>query len=975
MKVATTQPFQLIYAILNHEYLGYLLETFVVQLNSRGELTLLNQNISSKNVAEFASRLDETDLELVRLIDGLQQDAVLKKFNTKKLPPATFFSKVYDPVKGDPLLQEAIRSFVEQSKAHILSKLANKPIFIMGQDGNPTWRKVEWKSEQVSVRFHFARNPDNTHYYPTLRYQGERLEWQYKNAFVLCEEPAWLVVEDSLYHFAKNVDGKKLRPFLNKKFIIVPRNIEEQYYQKFVLPLVASFDVAAKGFTIQQEQYPAQAVLILSEQKSAGTTASLFADSGSVTDEASEQMLLELFFRYGEHTFRFDNFANDYNVFMQKTEDSYLFQKVKRQITFEKKTIKLLQEWGLPIRGGRVGLPKAAAFEWVQANLVKLQEAEILVNQNHKDTKRYFLGQSTLSLSIVEGNDWFDIQADVQFGEYKIPFVQLRKYIVANKKEFTLPDGQIAVIPDSWFTTYSELFALSQPHEGEGTLSKQHMMLVQQLSEDNLVKAVLSRRLEQLRDFRQVADYTPPEGFVGVLRPYQKAGYDWLRFLNEYRFGGCLADDMGLGKTIQTLALLQSEKEKGVRQPSLLIMPTSLLYNWMLEAEKFTPQLRVFSYTGTYREKNTALFDQYDLILTSYGIARIDVELLKTYRFHYVILDESQAIKNPGSIVAQAVTQLQSAHRLILTGTPLENSTLDLWSQMNFINPGLLGDLTFFKKNFLWPIEKKNDPTKIQRLFGLIKPFILRRLKSQVADDLPEKVESIDYCLMTDAQEQQYEEAKSYYRNMILEQIDTQGIGKTQFLVLQGLTKLRQLANHPRLLDPESAVDSGKFEDILHRVETALGEGHKILLFSQFVKYLSLFRAYFDERQLPYAYLDGSTTDRQKQVARFQDDTSVKLFLISLKAGGVGLNLTAADYVFILDPWWNPAVEAQAIDRAHRIGQDKTVFTYKFITKNTVEEKIMALQQRKKQLASELISNEEGFVKSLTREDVLLLLE
>jgi SNF2 family DNA or RNA helicase len=228
---------------------------------------------------------------------------------------------------------------------------------------------------------------------------------------------------------------------------------------------------------------------------------------------------------------------------------------------------------------------------------------------------------------------------------------------------------------------------------------------------------------------------------------------------------------------------------------------------------------------------------------------------------------------------------------------------------------------------------------------------------------------------MTEAQEQQYEEAKSYYRNMILEQIDTQGIGKTQFLVLQGLTKLRQLANHPRLLDPESEVDSGKFEDILHRIETALGEGHKILLFSQFVKYLSLFRAYFDQRQLPYAYLDGSTTDRQKQVARFQDDASVKLFLISLKAGGVGLNLTAADYVFILDPWWNPAVEAQAIDRAHRIGQDKTVFTYKFITKNTVEEKIMALQQRKKQLASELISNEDGFVKSLTRDDVLLLLE
>jgi SNF2 family DNA or RNA helicase len=432
---------------------------------------------------------------------------------------------------------------------------------------------------------------------------------------------------------------------------------------------------------------------------------------------------------------------------------------------------------------------------------------------------------------------------------------------------------------------------------------------------------------------------------------------------------------MGLGKTVQTLALLQSEKEAGVAAPTLLVMPTSLLYNWDLEARRFTPDLKIFMYTGTYRDKNTEQFTDYDLILTSYGIVRLDVDLLKRFRFNYIILDESQAIKNPSSAITKAVMKLNSAHRLILTGTPLENSTLDLWSQMTFINPGLLGGQSFFRREYLVPIEKKNDEDKIQRLYHHTKPFILRRHKSQVATDLPEKVESIQYCEMSEDQEKEYEEAKSYFRNLILERFEQDGMSRSQMVVLQGLTKLRQLANHPRMVEPDYESDSGKFKDVIHKLETAIGENHKILIFSQFVKHLDLFRQYLDHKKIRYAYLDGSTKDRQKEVESFQNDPTLKLFLISLKAGGVGLNLTAADYVFILDPWWNPAIEAQAIDRAHRIGQHRTVFTYKFITKNTVEEKILALQQSKRQLANNLISNEEGFLKSLSRENVLALLD
>jgi SNF2 family DNA or RNA helicase len=404
-------------------------------------------------------------------------------------------------------------------------------------------------------------------------------------------------------------------------------------------------------------------------------------------------------------------------------------------------------------------------------------------------------------------------------------------------------------------------------------------------------------------------------------------------------------------------------------------MPTSLLYNWEVEAKKFTPSLKIFNYTGTNREKNVEQFQGYDLVLTSYGTTRIDIDHLKNYYFNYIILDESQAIKNPDSNIAKAVRELKCKNRLILSGTPIENSTLDLWSQMAFVNPGLLGTQGFFKNEFLNPIEKKQDEVKTKRLYSIIKPFILRRHKSQVATELPEKIENVTYCKMTPAQEQEYEKVKSNYRNLILESIEEKGMNSSQLLLLQGLTKLRQIANHPKMVDGEYGGDSGKLEDVIHMLQNALGNNHKILIFSQFVKHLSIFRDYLDNQKMNYAYLDGTTKDRQGQVDLFQNNEDVKIFLISLKAGGVGLNLTAADFVFILDPWWNPAIEAQAVDRAYRIGQKNTVFTYKFITTNTVEEKILNLQKNKQKLASDLITTEESFVKNLSRDDIQSIFE
>ena len=979
MKVSPSEPFKIIYSILNHEYLGYIFESFVVQLDSQGDFTFQIQNISSKNVDEFKSQLDKSDFELVKLIDNIQQDVILKKYNPKKLSPVDFFLKIYDPQKGDKGIQERISAYLEECKAQILNLLEEKALFVMGSDGNPLWKPIIWEREKAKIRFHLMRNENNTHYFPTIIHQSKKLEFQYKNAILICEEPAWLVVEGHLYHFEGNLDGKKIKPFLAKKFIAIPSNMEEQYYKKFVAPLIAAHDVVAKGFEIKQISSAPVTILKISEyNRSPKVVSALFDEQGDegTQENESDDVLMDVHFQYGDFQLKYDASTANTSVEMHKNGSDYQFFKVNRHTGFEKKSIAKLNEWGLDLTSGRILLSKNEAFGWLQSNARQLEEAGIIITQKAGDGKRYFLGYSSIDVSIKEERDWFDIKARVVFGEFEIPFIQLRSYILNGKKEFTLPNGEIAVIPEWWFTKYSELFSFTEPDDSgdELRIHLHHIALVQELQEENLATAIISRKLEGLRDFEKIAAYDIPSEFKGELRPYQKAGYNWLRFLNQYRLGGCLADDMGLGKTIQTLALLLSEKEAGIKAPSLLILPTSLLYNWVLEAGKFTPDIKILLYTGTYRDKDAEQFDQYDLIITSYGIVRLDIELIQSYRFNYVILDESQAIKNPSSIITKAVRRLNSAHRLILTGTPVENSTMDLWSQISFINPGLLGSQTFFRDEFQIPIERKNDEDKSRRLYNLIKPFILRRNKMQVAKDLPEKVENVQYCDMSEDQEKVYEEAKAFYRNKILESIDTDGMSKSHMVVLQGLTKLRQIANHPKMVDPEYVHDSGKFKDVIHKLDTVISEDHKILIFSQYIKHLDLFRSVLDERGVVYAYLDGSTKDRQKEVESFQENSDIRIFLISLKAGGLGLNLTAADYVFILDPWWNPAIEAQAVDRAHRIGQDRTVFTYKFITKNTVEEKILALQRTKKQLADDLISSEDGFVKSLTRDDIMQLM-
>jgi len=955
-EVNSKLPFKLVYSLGEHPYLGYLIEPHIVQLNPNGSYSLTYKRIFTNTIGDFAPALDEVDYQIIKLLDEIEQTHIIKRYHKKAVRPLDFFGKIFDQKILDQL-----RPKIEQYMLSALEIIGDKPLFLMSKDGYPADQKLQLAKEPASILFHFRRDEEETRYFPTLKYQGNRLDFMYKGGQVIINKQAWLLLENTLYSFEQGVDGKKLSPFLNKRYIAVSRTTEKKYFETFVVGLVEKYHVYAEGFTIKTHKENAQPVLKL-----------FYVASG--------ESFLQLSFNYGPYNFSAGG-VQPISVRLEHLSetDDYIFHRVKRSLLWEQKQADFLQSLDLQKKDALFGSYSTTNDEsviaWLNQWQETLQEKGFEITQE-KGAKTIFIGKTSLEIEIEEGNDWFDVKAMAYFGPYEIPFLQLRDNILNKIREFTLPNGEIAIIPEEWFAQYEHLFHFTTRKDAL-KLSKTHIGLLYEISEHSQV--TFHRKLEKLLEFDQIEDQEVPQNFKGELRPYQKAGYNWFHFLQRYKFGGCLADDMGLGKTVQTLALLQKQKEdlkdSDQAKTSLLILPTSLIYNWQKEAEKFAPSLRVLIHTGSNRLKDAFGFSHFDLIITTYGIARSDEELLAKFFFNYIILDESQHIKNPTSKSFKATKNLKSKHKLTLSGTPIENSVADIWSQMHFSNPGLLGSYSFFQKEFVIPIEKKKDEEKAARLQAIIKPFILRRTKDQVAKELPSKTEQTIFCEMTEEQAERYESVKSEYRNALLDNTLQQNGKGNQILLLQGLTKLRQLANHPKMLDENEELSSGKFDVVTEMLESIMAEGHKVLIFSQFVKQLQLFKNYFDKHKIAHAYLDGSTKDRQAAVAEFKDGKDIQVFLISIKAGGVGLNLTEADYVFILDPWWNPAVEQQAIDRSHRIGQTKNVFIYKFISKDTVEEKILALQGRKRALSSALITTEESFIKSLSKMDIQELLK
>ncbi|HTJ50902.1 MAG TPA: DEAD/DEAH box helicase [Cyclobacteriaceae bacterium] len=592
---------------------------------------------------------------------------------------------------------------------------------------------------------------------------------------------------------------------------------------------------------------------------------------------------------------------------------------------------------------------------------------------------RYNTNIPRFDIQASVNTDWFDLKVTIHWGDQNVSLKEIRKAILNQQDTIMLEDGTLGHIPDEWISQYSLLLRTSTEENGTLKVSKLHYTLLDDILEKvdgATVQQDIAQRKEKLLQYDSIQKTELSSEIKATLRPYQLSGFHWMQALDELGYGGCLADDMGLGKTLQTISFLQFLKEKYPGSTQLVVCPTSLIFNWENEIKKFSPQLKFHTYYGLQREFNETHFAEYDVILTSYGVVRNDQENLTGYLFQYVILDESQAIKNPDAQVTKAVNKLNSVNRIILSGTPVQNNTSDLFAQFNFLNPGLLGNREFFNREFATPIDKYGSKEKTQYLKRLIHPFTLRRTKEQVAKDLPDKTVTVLWCTMEPEQRRLYNEYRDNYRGKLLKRIDEEGIGKSGIYVLEGLLRLRQLCDHPALLKDQThnVTSSVKIEELIREVQENTGI-NKLLVFSQFTEMLHIIRDEFNEVGIKHCYLDGSTSleKRREQVTTFQEDDSIKAFLISLKAGGVGLNLTVADYVYLVDPWWNPAAEQQAIDRAHRIGQTRKVFAYKMICKDTVEEKILQLQERKQMLADDLIQEDAGFVKNLSRSDIEFL--
>ena len=955
---------EFIIALTEHRAIGNIFVPLLIE-PERSYYTV-KKTVKLRDYKSGEVQLNPEELELLKLIENYSDETLAKKFSKKK-DKINFFQEMDEDMFQNHvgpyidkymyrcvllLMKSQTRLFYKQAK---YSSLYDEDIIRINQNFS-------------NAIFYFNRDEKGTRYNLRLTHEGKTVDILHKTIRMVCTLPCCFVYLNQLYIF-KRLSGKKLIPFQNKTFIAIPPQAEEKYFQTFVLNIIKESDVRAFGFDIIDSDPPRKTIL-------------------SLEQDLSLRPVIVVKFRYDNNLYLADSPSNVF-VSLEKKNDNYIFHKFVRNREWEDDQINFLKKNDLKYNNG-YWYPKEDneadshynPILWLSKNRELLVTHDYLIQQN-KLNKKYYTGAQVLDIQIKSNEDWFDIHATVKFGTYQIPFIRLRKHILNGIREFELPSGEIAILPLEWFSSYRDIFPFAKTEGDILKIKRHHFHLIQ-----DKVKGIERhhfKKLEQLNSGISEPVEVPAD-LNAELRNYQKDGFSWMYHLYENQLGGCLADDMGLGKTLQTIALLlKIKREKSdffqhvpsgdplqyslfdqpvpttKNQPaSLIVLPTSLVHNWENEFGKFAPSLKIYKHIGSSRNKTNSLaslIDYYDVILTSYGTLRNDVEMLAAYEFWYLILDESQNIKNSTSKTYKSILEIRSKYKLVITGTPIENSLSDLWSQLNFLNKGMLGSEPYFKREFITPIEKHADEQQQLKLQKMIRPFVLRRKKEEVAKDLPSLTEQIRYCEMTDDQREIYDTEKSAIRNAIMKNIETNGLRKSALVVLQGLTRLRQLANHPSLVTKDRPMDSGKFDEIYSCLKNLLAENHKVLIFSSFVKHLELLQAKIESKNWKYSMLTGRTTERQEVIRQFQDDPDNHIFLISLKAGGVGLNLTSADYVFIIDPWWNPAAENQAINRAHRIGQDKKVFVYRFITEDSIEEKIQVLKSKKSALAEKFISS------------------
>lgn len=847
---------------------------------------------------------------------------------------------------------------------------------------------INLSSEKATLHLSFDRKTDETIYTLELWCGDRQFNLQHPDFLLLSLEPCYFVVKSSLYHLDCEISGKLLKPFLIKNSISIPARAEHEYFRKFIRKVANRVNIEASGFEFHDLEVQPTAIISIENnwQGFAGIT---------------------LYFDYGEQKVLANNPQQTFTKLIINDEN-YVFRRFRRIPEWENTMIAALISKGLKEHGAFYrfdeGDPRLVMNNFIEfASDCKADWEDFGFRIIQNNDIQYIISKVMLKYRHTCRNDWFDLFLDVKIGEHIVPFINFRDHILSGNNLFRLPTGEYFVLPAEWFAQYKTLMIHAKVQSGSIKLHKHHFRLLQtfNIPEVNELGTSLA----------ETAIETIPRLNCVVLRHYQFYGFLWLRRLMHHNFGALLADDMGLGKTLQVLALLSayfgdtkpsqiiskqteqwpgrqldlfagpensqnidSHSENPSFSPALVIVPTSILHHWEQEIRKFAPHLSSYLYYGAHRDPKMLSQGAAHIVLSTYSTIRNDFHLLAGMVFSFIILDESQYIKNPHAATSQAVFTLVAQHRIALSGTPIENHLKDLWSQFHFLNPGLLPSLTDFIRYYANPLLKDPENTVGKSLLELIQPFLLRRTKAQVESELPPLIETVIYCDMSEEQQRLYEIEKSYCRNLIFEKYEPyKSENNSAILVLRAMMRLRQFANHPRMLGDEFDESSGKFITVSETLQSIVSEGHKVVVFSSFVSHLRIYEQLLRANQIRFVQLTGSTTKRDSVVEKFRNDPEVQIFLISLKAGGVGLNLVEADYVLMLDPWWNPAAEAQAINRAHRIGQNKKVFVYRFVTRNTIEEKMLELQKQKTQLASAFI-REEQLRTGLSREEMLELL-
>lgn len=980
----------LVVALTRHLVLGWLLVPYWAKYKS-------DEIVEIEEVADFESfNLDEClsiEKDIIRLSYAYSEKNLMSAYSKEKTV-SDFFRKM-----SDKQLKILIRPYIEKKQRVILEliRLHRIPLYLRdaGQKELFSHNRVSVLGNSVEVCFHVDVTEKSFRYSVSCRQGKLEMSLLGKTPLVLVTDPAYIIFDRQLYVFEK-IEATRLIPFFSKSYVEVPDSLAVKYIESVILQAVERFTVNTSGLHIIEDLVTPRAEL-------------------SIERVLNSYPALSLNFRYNARLFPPTRKPLAKYAYLKKDVEPMEIHTIWRNIMWEQKCVNTLLKLGLKRVGDKLFTLSEQAethtlLDWINTNRHILTDDFIFTQLDTSVV--YYIGDISMTRVVETSPDWFDIKIVVLIDSYSFPFIRFKRHIINGIREFVLPDDRVALLPSEWFTEYKEFFTLGSEKENGIRLKKAHYVLLERWWKNDLDRKDEIKKL--LDTYEKYETVSIPRSIKATLRKYQQDGFSWMVHLAENNFGGCLADDMGLGKTVQTIALLQYEyqlpespfpnlleptvypvdrigqmslfqeesdqispvaapdhQDKVVKTASLIVMPTSLLHNWKQEIRKFS-NLTVYEYSGSnrLRTKNIGnIFKHYNVILTTYGVLRNDIEFLKEYVFEYIILDESQYIKNTESIIYNTVMMLQGKHRLVLTGTPIENSLKDLWAQFNFINPGILGNAESFRTNFVVPITKEGNVRIEERLKHLIRPFFLRRTKKEVAPELPALTEKVLYCEMDPLQETIYKKEKNVLRNALLSFSNDKAFKNNSFIALQGMTRLRLLANHPAIVQPDYVGSSGKLNQILHYYETLMDRGHKVLIFSSFVKHLRILADTFDKRGWRYAMLTGKTQDREVEINRFSLDRDVSCFFISLKAGGVGLNLTEADYVFIIDPWWNPAAEMQAVGRAHRIGQDKQVIVYRFITSETIEEKIMKLQEEKSLLAETFITSNNP-LSGLSSEDI-----